>query len=211
MSGIAVELLLQVGCAADGAARIQPPLADPARLPFPVPGEPVAVCPGGRNALQRVGAVLNPGTYDGLDISAGSAVRLLPGTYLFTDDLVVGDARLVGENVLLAFSRARFWMKRRARVRLSAPRTGTHAGVLLVEDPRHRSGDSWISVGCEATLDYDGMMLFPSSSIWVFDGAVVRGTEAFGAESVWLQSGCDVAVRRARSARSNAKAPIALH
>jgi hypothetical protein len=182
-------------------------------FPFPAPGDRVEIGLDGKNRLRQREAVLEPGTYDGLEISAGSVVRLKPGIYLFTGDLVIRESRLLGEDVLLAFSRARFWMQRRADVRLTSPRSGTFANVQFIEDPHHLAGDSWISIGCEATLEYDGMMLFPNSSIWIFDGAVVRGTEAIGGQTFWLQSGCDVAVRwrTGRGAADVGATPIPMH
>lgn len=100
---------------------------------------PVGGCDYSKFKRKDFKGSLSPGVYcDGLDISGNSVVTLNPGVYVIKDgDFKVGGAsQITGEGVgfFLTGKNARFEFTQNARIRLSAPDTGSMAGLLFMED-----------------------------------------------------------------------------
>ncbi len=93
---------------------------------------------------------LQPGYYSsGLNFnSSGYTVTLASGLYYFGGSMVVGGVNLTGSNVTIYFANGSLTMNSASTMTLSAPATGTTAGMLI-----------W-----QATTDSSSMILDSSSS-----------------------------------------------
>ncbi len=80
-------------------------------------------------------AVLEPGTYCGLELQSGADVTLRDGVFIFKDEpLIVRDgARLTGTSAGLFFigDNAAFTFEAQSTISLSAPSAGPMAGLLM--------------------------------------------------------------------------------
>jgi hypothetical protein len=100
------------------------------------------------NLVRKGGSItLSPGTYcGGANFSNGTRVTLSPGTYIFKDGplVVTGGASLQGTNVALHFSGhgAVLNFDAASSIAITAPRTGSMAGILISED---RTGPTGLS------------------------------------------------------------------
>lgn len=167
-------------------------LPDPyASLPFPAAGSCVALSGGSIKASTTI----SPGTYcGGLNISSGAVVTMTPGIYIFTngDFNVDGGAQVSGTEVMLAFDGkgAKFWLSGGAIMKVTSPKTGTYMNMQFMENPNNVAGNTWVSIGGNSQLTYDGTMYFPLSNIWVFGGSVVKGnspTVSMVGDKLWFQ------------------------
>ena len=181
-----------------GSAFTPPPktgataLPDPyASLPFPTAGSCVALSGGSIKASTTI----SPGTYcGGLNISSGAVVTMTPGIYIFTngDFKVEGGAQVSGTEVMLAFDGkgAKFWLSGGAIMKVTSPKTGTYMNMQFMENPTNVAGNTWVSIGGNSQLTYDGTMYFPLSNIWVFGGSIVNGnspTVSMVGDKLWFQ------------------------
>lgn len=112
--------------------QIADPLAERAR-------PQVGACTFNKFKKKDFTGTLTPGVYcDGLELMGASKVTLQPGVYVIKDgDFKVGDtAQMTGEGVgfFMTGKNGRFEFTKQAKVRLSAPKTGTMAGLLFMED-----------------------------------------------------------------------------
>ena len=90
---------------------------------------------------------LTPGVYcGGIEVGSNAAVNLLPGTYVIKDGSlsVKSNASLSGNDVTLYLTGtgATMEVKADSTISLTAPSTGTYAGVLIFEDrnaPLHQT------------------------------------------------------------------------
>jgi Flp pilus assembly protein TadG len=135
------------GKAAFGKGEFLPaPRTDCPVMPDPLIRRQLPVAGGCTHTRMRVrgGSVtLSPGTYcEGLRIEDGARVTLQPGIYVFKDGpLRVDDkSKLDGVNVALHFvgEDARLHFRPQSSISLTAPRSGSMAGILISED---RSGE----------------------------------------------------------------------
>jgi hypothetical protein len=167
-------------------------LPDPyASLPFPTAGACVALSGGSI----KTSTTISPGTYcGGLNISSGAVVTMNPGIYIFTsgDFKVDGGAQVSGTEVMLAFDGkgAKFWLTGGAIMKVTSPKTGTYMNMQFLENPNNTAGNTWVSIGGNSQLTYDGTMYFPLSNIWVFGGSTVNGnspTVSMVGDKLWFQ------------------------
>lgn len=119
-----------------------PPIPDPL-LSRALPGS------GGclRNNARFNGGVVNliPGTYcGGATFTGGAKVNLAPGTYIFKDGplVVTGGASFTGTHVTLHFvgKNAELKFEAASIISLTAPRSGSMAGILVSEDRANSGG-----------------------------------------------------------------------
>jgi Flp pilus assembly protein TadG len=171
-----------------GAAQLPDPFAS---LPFPAAG----ACTALSGTTIKANTTISPGTYcGGLKISSGAVVTMNPGIYLFTDGdfKVDSGAQVTGSEVMLAFDGkgAKFWMTGSAVMKITSPASGTYMNMQFMENRNNPAGNTWVSVGGNSQLQYDGIMYFPTSNIWVFGGSIVNGnspTASMVGDKLWFQ------------------------
>jgi hypothetical protein len=137
----------------------QPPVPDPlASLPAPNPAG-LPVFPG--QTISGV-ATLQPGVYTGLVKLEGNAfVTLQPGTYIFRNGLLVsGNARLVGNGVMLYVQGGRIEVQGNGQMSLTPPTSGTYAGITIFY-ARTNSNPLWLSGN--AVQNLQGTVYLPRS------------------------------------------------
>lgn len=160
-----------------------PPLADPLRSrTFPEPGH--CLMEGSTRIAQQ--RILEPGTYCGLvELHDGADVELRPGNYVFTGALRMNNgARLSGEGVNLHFHGSGTGrgvvldFAREAHVSLSAPRSGTMAGMLLTGfDPEGK--EQVFNFGSAHTPELTGTIYLPHGLFAVESGVRIAERSPF--------------------------------
>lgn len=100
---------------------------------------------GGQTASEGGIVVLSPGVYcGGILIGGNASVELEPGVYVLRDGplYVTENARLYGRNVGFYFKgdSATLYFDAQTSISLTAPATGTLAGLLFYEDPLAKNG-----------------------------------------------------------------------
>lgn len=183
-----------------GSDRLPDPLAS---VPFPTPGACVDLGLKGSGKLQQANVTLSPGTYcGGLDITAGSTVRLLPGEYIIKDgELKISDSVVTGTEVMIGFTGkgAKLWLTGGAVMKITSPVSGTYMNMQFMEDRNNGAGNTWVSIGGNSKLDYDGTMYFPNSNIWIFGGSEVTGRSPnliMVGDKVWFQDNSKVVLKQ---------------
>jgi len=145
-----------------------PIIPDPL-LPRTLPGS------GGclrNNASYKGGFVyLVPGTYcGGAKFDGGAKVTLAPGVYVFRDGplVVEGGSSFTGTNVALHFvgKNAELNFKANSSISITAPRSGTMAGILISED-RNNSKDLLHSIMSNDARTLLGTIYLPSGRFHV--------------------------------------------
>jgi hypothetical protein len=97
-------------------------------------------CTHHNKVVNGVSVTLTPGVYcGGLKVTNGAQVRLTSGTFVFMDGPLVvdGNASFKGENVALYLkgSGANLMFATASTISLTAPKTGSMAGLLIFDDP----------------------------------------------------------------------------
>jgi len=122
---------------------------------------------------------LNPGTYcNGLTIANGATVTLNPGTYIMKGGglTFAGGARVTGAGVMFyntyggGYSYQPIALNNGTTETLTAPITGTYAGILMFQDPTVVGGGaSSFAGGTSANLT--GALYFPTTALSFSNGA----------------------------------------
>ena len=178
-----------------GAAQLPDPFAS---LPFPATGPCVALS----GSSIKANTTISPGTYcGGLKISSGAVVTMNPGIYIFTDGdfKIDSGSQVTGSEVLigLAGKGAKFWMTGSAIMKVTSPTSGTYMNMQFMEDRNNTAGNTWVSIGGNSQLQYDGVMYFPNSNIWVFGGSIVNANSpsvAMLGDKLWFQDNSTVTI-----------------
>jgi Flp pilus assembly protein TadG len=183
-----------------GAAQLPDPLAS---VPFP----PLGACASQSGTSIKTNTTLSPGTYcGGLNISSGAIVTLNPGVYIFTDGdfKIDSGAQVSGKEVMLAFTGkgAKFWMTGGAIMKVTSPISGTYMNMQFMEDRKNTAGNTWVSIGGNSQLQYDGVMYFPLSNIWIFGGSIVNAnspTITMLGDKLWFQDNSTINITQSNS------------
>ena len=143
-----VTISAQIICSAGGAsvsgsATVTPaPITDCPIVEDPLRNRaapPVGSCDHNKLTLDNVTATLNPGVYcSGLSVRGSSNVTLNPGVYVMKDGglNVSGTSSLAGEGVgfFITGKANSTQFTAKTHIKLSAPKDGSMAGLLLFED-----------------------------------------------------------------------------
>lgn len=119
---------------------------------------------------------LEPGVYcGGVSISNGARVIFNPGTYIFKDGpLTVGGGARVesssGVSFFFSGSNIGVSMENGARVKLEAPLSGPHAGILMHMDPPPDGETCTAEFRGGVRYDFGGAMNMPRCDLDVTDG-----------------------------------------
>jgi hypothetical protein len=185
------------------------PVADPfASLPFPILGP----CIDASSRFNSSSVTLDPGTYcGGVEVRAGTTLRLNPGVYIMKDGnfTVQSGSTVTGDDVMIAFTgEAGNWpasliLLGGATMRVTSPANGPYAGIQFFGARETYRNLGWPTIGGAgggaATLDYDGVMYFPTQAVWIFGGSVVTArtpTLAIISEQLWVQDHARLTVTR---------------
>jgi hypothetical protein len=111
---------------------------------------------------------INPGTYTSINLNSNGTDTFTPGTYIFTGGGIScsGTPAITGTGVTFYFTgSATFNCQGNDLITLSAPTTGTYAGILMYQDPADTTGPS---LGGNTGSFYTGVLYFPSSRVTFF-------------------------------------------
>ncbi len=141
-----------------------------------VPAPSVSTCNYNNTNVNGGTVTLNPGVYcNGLTINAGANVTLNPGTYVINNSSfnINGNATVSGNGVTFALTSASgstpgFNLNGGATLTLTAPSTGTYAGILFYQDRRSTAASNF-NGGSTARLT--GALYFPGGDL-TFNGGV---------------------------------------
>lgn len=181
------------------------PSAGVPQLPDPFAGTEFPLqqsCSSLSGSTIKTNTTIDPGTFcGGLKISSGAVVTLTPGVYIFSDGefKVDSGAQVRGTEVLLAFDGkgAKFWMTGSAVMKLTSPQSGPYTNMQFMENRNNAAGDTWVSIGGNSSLEYDGTMYFPLSNIWVFGGSILKGNSpnvAMLGDKLWFQDNSSITI-----------------
>lgn len=116
------------------------------------------------NCLNSNGANLNPGRYcSGLNLSG--TVNLKPGVYYLTGDMKVNaNANITGTGVTIFFaSGSHVSFNGNSTIKLSAPTSGTYAGILMMGDRNGAAGKN--IVNGDAASQLTGAIYFAKDEV----------------------------------------------
>jgi len=162
-----------------------PAVADPySSLQKTPPSQPAASssCPssGACNVTTSGTQTLQPGTYSSIHVGSNSTVAFAAGNYYINGSggiRVEGGTTITGTGVFFYFTgNATINMVGTPTVQLTAPSTGTYAGILMYQDPLDTnraqnvtlSGNSGPTLGGNSGANYDGVLYFPADQITFF-------------------------------------------
>jgi len=128
---------------------------------------------------------LNPGNYcKGLNIT-NSTATLNPGLYIITGGGTWYNSTVTGTGVTLFFtsgggaSDGKFILSE-STVTLSAPTTGSLAGILVFTDRTWTHTNPQDVCVTQTTFTGDGIWYLPSTGLWVYNSSTMKGTNYFG-------------------------------
>lgn len=159
----------------DGSPAVADPLAN---MPEPVPSTAVCTSKSLKTIDTQVKLTINPGVYcGGLTLNASDDVTFKPGIYTFRGGPLTlnTSAKLLGEGVLFYFEdeQSPLLMNGSAIMRISAPTSGTHAGILMFQGRKAINANVQFRINTAAGSFYDGTIYLPYTVIdWNVSGSV---------------------------------------
>jgi hypothetical protein len=120
---------------------------------------------------------ISPGTYSSISISGtggrngGNTVAFSPGTYIIDGAgglTIPGNATINGDGVTFYFTgSATINMTGTPAINLTAPSTGTYAGILMYQNPAD-TNTTGPSLGGNSGAQYNGILYFPKDQLTFF-------------------------------------------
>ncbi|MEZ5682397.1 MAG: pilus assembly protein TadG-related protein [Erythrobacter sp.] len=123
---------------------------------------------------------LSPGCYKGIQVQSNAKLTLSPGTYYLGEKglSVGGNATVTGDGVTLIFTNTSspfnsskigtFSAQGTSTIKLTAPDTGTYAGIIIFQDSRTPLGNGTnggFSVTGDSGSVFDGAIYAPSTQV----------------------------------------------
>ena len=146
------------------------PITDPyATVPVPPPNG----CDHTNFSAKKSGSAMSPGTYcGGITLNANTVATMAPGTYIVDGGSVsiAGGATLSGSGVTIVLTNssgsnpATMSINGGANVSLSAPTTGSLAGMAIMQDQNGTQGVN-NSLAGGATQSIQGVIYFPKETV----------------------------------------------
>jgi Putative Flp pilus-assembly TadE/G-like len=121
-------------------------------------------CQAARSITGNQTVTLSPGCYDGLSFGGNSNATLSPGTYIINGSAGLsfsGNNNVSGTGVTIYIANGSLSMVGNTVLDLSAPTSGTYAGVLFDQSPSDTSAASLVG---NSGSDIEGVMYFPTAS-----------------------------------------------
>lgn len=141
------------------------------------------------NYIANSGSVtLNAGTYCGTTIfNGGVTVTFNPGTYVFTGTVILnGGVNATGSGVTFYFSSGSWLMNGASHANLTAPTTGTYAGILMYQSS---SDSTQMIVNGDTTSKYEGAIYAPAANLTLNGGSNVAAYTILDTQSVTVNGG----------------------
>jgi Flp pilus assembly protein TadG len=167
--------------------------ADQAPTDCPTYGTPASGDPLSSLTAPAVGtpqafnaANITPGTYSSISLSGNGTYTFPAGTYVLDGGnfSCTGTPSIRGTGVTFYFTNgATYNCTGNVSVQLTAPSTGTYAGVLFYQDPNDTSGPS---IGGDNTTYFDGALYFPKSQVTFFGNSVSYNVAIVIADAIAL-------------------------
>lgn len=186
-----------------------PPVADPlATLPPPTFGGCDVRSKTKVNSGERL--TLSPGVYCGsIEVSARGELELLPGLYVLDGAglKISGQARLSGSGVTIYLTRNSgpsngVSFSGGAEVTLSAPTSGTYAGILFYSDRAAPANVSHSFTG-GSMMRLDGVLYFPNQDVKFSGGSSLAQTSSvLVARTIDFTGNADVDIAGAAAVRA---------
>jgi hypothetical protein len=130
---------------------------------------PCSPCGGGTRQTLNGTRTINQGTYASITIQGNGTDTFTPGTYIINGSggiSCTGNHTIIGTGVTFYFTNgATFNCQGDDAITLSAPTSGTYAGILMYQDPADTNGPS---LGGNNGSSYNGVLYFPSSAVTFF-------------------------------------------
>ena len=149
--------------------------SDQAQSDCPTYGTPAATDPLSSLTPPAVGTPkvfnsgnITPGTYSGISLTGNGTYTFPAGTYVVdgSDFSCSGTPTIKGTGVTFYFTNnATFNCTGNVSVQLTAPSSGTDAGVLFYQDPNDTKGPS---IGGDNSSFFDGALYFPKAQVTFF-------------------------------------------
>ena len=145
---------------------------------------------GGCTNVQPIGSkgqVLNPGTYCGVNLNSGASLTLNPGLYIMNGYINVGSgATLSGAGVTLYFPSGTMQMNSGSTVNLTAPSSGTYAGILLYQSPSNSAG---MNLNSGSASLWQGAIYLPGATLTINSGGNAAAYTIIDVKSLIIDSG----------------------
>ena len=128
---------------------------------------PCNPCTGGASSIKITNTqTLNPGTYTDVTITGNGNVTFNPGTYIFDGSSGLscsGTPTIRGTGVTFYFTgSATYNCNGNTDVQLTAPTSGTYAGILMYQNPADTVGPQ---IGGNDTSFFKGVLYFPKAQV----------------------------------------------
>jgi|KBSSwiStaDraftv2_1062776.scaffolds.fasta_scaffold25369_6 Flp pilus assembly protein TadG len=140
--------------------------------------------PLGANGKINSAGVFTPGYYPkGLSITSSTTVTLLPGTYMFGDDLSMNAQTLLsGAGVTILMDKgAKISVSGGASLVLSPPDAGAYEGLTIMFH-RETTGGSVCNIGGGGAISFEGTLYCPKGEV---DLGGTSGVQKFGQIVCW--------------------------
>ena len=130
---------------------------------------------------------LQPGYYSsGLNFNgSGYAVTLASGLYYFGGSMVVGGVNLTGSNVTLYFANGSLTMNSASTMTLTAPSTGSTAGMLIWQAP---ADSSPMILDSSSSSSWGGAVYVPGAQLTLNGGSTAVGYGMIESQSLMMNS-----------------------
>jgi len=130
---------------------------------------------------------LQPGYYSGgLNFNgSGYTVTLNPGVYYFGGSMVVGGVNLTGSNVTIYFQSGSLTMNSASTMTLSAPSTGSTAGMLIWQAATDSSA---MILDSSSTSSWGGAVYIPAAQLTLNGGSTAVSYGMVESQSLMMNS-----------------------
>lgn len=161
-------------------------------LPDPLSWVPVPTNPGTCGAFTASSdTTISPGCYTGINVTKG-ILTLSPGTYYMEGSFQTGNGTSVtGSGVTIYFSSGTFNLDSGSTMSLTAPTTGTYAGILMFQDA---SDASPFTLDSGSKSSWQGALYLPGASIDIASGGNLAAYTIVDAQAVNLDPGAKFSI-----------------
>jgi Flp pilus assembly protein TadG len=154
------------------------PVADPL-VSLPVPPEASGPCKHSNHTVDGANVSLTPGVYcNNFTLNSGATATLSPGTYVFRDGAlkINSNSKMKGTGVLLFFigTGSNLELDSNSSLEISAPKSGTHANILIFQD-RNTSTDFFV-INAHAESKLEGTIYIPNSPLRLNSNSIMTAS-----------------------------------